>query len=65
LLADGSSQDDIAEALFISSKTVAIHIQRILTKLEVRNRTQAVALALRGEHVTLCTARSGYDCSTR
>src|SRR5262245_25872711 len=47
LLAGGSTQDEIAEALFISSKTVATHIQRVLTKLGVRSRTQAVALALR------------------
>lgn len=51
LLADGSSQDQIAEALFISPKTVATHIQRILTKLGVRSRTQAVALALRDRDV--------------
>jgi len=47
LLAEGSNQDDIAEALFISPKTVATHIQRVLTKLDVRSRTQAVAFALR------------------
>ena len=52
LLADGSSQEQIAEALFISPKTVATHIQRILTKLGVRSRTQAVALALRDRDVT-------------
>ena len=46
LLASGSTQNDIAEALFISPKTVATHIQRVLTKLGVRSRTQAVALAL-------------------
>jgi len=49
LLAAGSGQDEIAQALFISPKTVATHIQRILTKLGVRSRTQAVALALRHE----------------
>jgi two-component system nitrate/nitrite response regulator NarL len=47
LLADGSSQDTIAKQLFISSKTVATHIQRILTKLGVHSRTEAVALAYR------------------
>jgi DNA-binding NarL/FixJ family response regulator len=50
LLAAGSGQDEIAQALFISPKTVATHIQRILTKLGVRSRTQAVALALRRAH---------------
>jgi DNA-binding NarL/FixJ family response regulator len=47
LLADGLSQDAIAEELFISSKTVATHIQRILTKLGVHSRTEAVAIAYR------------------
>jgi len=47
LLATGSNQDDIAQQLFISPKTVATHIQRVLTKLGVHSRTQAVALALR------------------
>jgi DNA-binding NarL/FixJ family response regulator len=49
LLANGSSQNDIAGALYISPKTVATHIHRILAKLEVRSRTQAVALALRND----------------
>ena len=47
LLASGSDQEEIAQALFISPKTVATHIQRILTKLGVHSRAQAVALALR------------------
>jgi DNA-binding response OmpR family regulator len=47
LLADGLSQADIASRLFISSKTVATHIEHVLEKLEVRSRAQAVALAYR------------------
>ena len=47
LLADGLSQADIAARLFISSKTVATHIEHILDKLEVRSRAQAVAFAYR------------------
>jgi DNA-binding CsgD family transcriptional regulator len=49
LLAEGYQQDEIALRLVISPKTVATHIQRILTKLDVRSRAQAVALALRKE----------------
>lgn len=45
LLARGQSQTQIAERLFISPKTVGGHIQRILTKLDVHSRAQAVALA--------------------
>ena len=46
LLAGGRTQTEIAGALFISPKTVAGHIQRVLTKLGVHSRAQAVALAL-------------------
>lgn len=49
LLAEGYQQDEIARRLVISPKTVATHIQRILTKLDVRSRAQAVAYALRDD----------------
>ena len=47
LLAEGLRQDEIANRLVISPKTVATHIQRVLGKLEVRSRAQAVSFALR------------------
>jgi DNA-binding NarL/FixJ family response regulator len=47
LLAEGHPQDEIASELVISPKTVSTHIQRILGKLEVRSRAQAVSVALR------------------
>ncbi len=47
LLADGSGQKAIAAKLVLSPKTVATHIQRILTKLSVHSRAEAVALAHR------------------
>jgi DNA-binding NarL/FixJ family response regulator len=47
LLARGLTQAEIAEHLVISPKTVGTHIQHVLTKLGVHNRTQAVALAHR------------------
>ncbi len=47
LLAEGLTQAEIAERLEISSKTVATHIERILGKLGVRSRAQAVAMAFR------------------
>ena len=47
LLADGLSQGAIAKELFISPKTVGTHIQRIIAKLGVHSRTEAVAIAYR------------------
>jgi DNA-binding NarL/FixJ family response regulator len=47
LLAEGHTQGQIATELVISSKTVATHIQHILSKLGVNTRAQAVAFAFR------------------
>jgi DNA-binding NarL/FixJ family response regulator len=47
LLAEGLGQKKIAQALFITPKTVATHIQRILIKLGVHSRAEAVAYAHR------------------
>jgi DNA-binding NarL/FixJ family response regulator len=49
LLADGLEQQEIADRLFITPKTVAKHIERILSKLGVHSRAQAIVLALRGD----------------
>lgn len=46
-LVEGRDQEEIADMLVISSKTVATHIQRILSKLGVHSRAQAVAVAAR------------------
>jgi DNA-binding NarL/FixJ family response regulator len=42
-LVAGSAEREIARDLVISPKTVATHIQHILTKLGVHSRAQAVA----------------------
>ena len=47
LLADGMSNADVAQRLFISQETVRSHVRHILVKLEADTRTQAVAIALR------------------
>ena len=47
LLSDGLDQGEIATALEISHRTVAVHLERVLAKLGVHSRAQAVSLAFR------------------
>lgn len=47
LLVQGFSNRDLAQALFISEKTVKNHISNIFRKMEVSDRTQAVVKALK------------------
>jgi two-component system, NarL family, response regulator LiaR len=47
LVADGRTDREIADALYISPRTVTTHITHILDKLDVGTRTAAAALALR------------------
>ncbi|MCP3031439.1 response regulator transcription factor [Halobacillus sp. A1] len=47
LLADGQSNRGVAEALFISEKTVKNHVSNILQKMNVNDRTQAVVTAIK------------------
>lgn len=47
LLADGQSNAEIAAELFISLQTVKTYVSRVLMKLNVRDRVQAVVLAHR------------------
>ncbi len=53
LLAEGLSQNEIAAALVIAPRTCGKHIERILEKLSVHSRSQAIAVAYREELVSV------------
>ena len=48
MMAYGRRNSEIAAALYISEGTVKTHVHRILGKLHVEDRTQAVVVAIRG-----------------
>ena len=48
LLGEAKSNSEIADQLFISQHTVKVHVSRILEKLALSNRTEAVRVAIRG-----------------
>lgn len=50
---DGLIYKDIAAALFITERTVKYHMREILQKLHLRNKSQAIAYALRSGLVKL------------
>lgn len=47
LVAEGRSNGEIGKQLFISTKTVSVHVSNILAKLDAASRTEAAAVARR------------------
>jgi DNA-binding NarL/FixJ family response regulator len=45
LIASGLSNAEIGRELFISDTTVKTHVPRLLQKLQVRDRAQAIVIA--------------------
>ncbi len=46
-LAKGKSNQEIADALFITEATVKFHVNGLLRKLDAQDRTQAVIVAIK------------------
>jgi DNA-binding NarL/FixJ family response regulator len=46
-LAGGNRNKDVAERLFITEETVKVHVKHIMEKLGAKDRTDAVAIAVR------------------
>ena len=53
LVGKGMSNSEIAEALFVSEKTVKNHLTNIFKKIKVNDRTQALLYALKNKLVLL------------
>jgi DNA-binding NarL/FixJ family response regulator len=47
VLAEGRTNREIADRLFISERTVGVHVRKILAKLGVSGRVEAASVAIR------------------
>ncbi|MBW9234251.1 response regulator transcription factor [Leptospira santarosai] len=52
-LVQGMSNKEIAKVLFITDKTVKIHVSNIFKKLDVKSRSQVVIYAVQNQLVPL------------
>ncbi|WP_059171758.1 response regulator transcription factor [Bacillus sp. FJAT-27445] len=52
-LVQGMNNKEIAQALFISDKTVKIHVSKIFKKLDVKSRSQVVIYAVQNQLIPL------------
>ena len=59
LVAEGLTNREIAQRLFIAQKTVSVHVSNILGKLDVSTRTQAAAAPATSPALSSSPARVG------
>jgi DNA-binding CsgD family transcriptional regulator/tetratricopeptide (TPR) repeat protein len=59
LVAEGASNPEIADALFLSRKTVERHVSNVLAKLSATNRTQLAARLANPTHAEPATKGAG------
>ena len=52
-VAEGNRNQDIAAQLGISEETVKVHLKHIMEKLDAKDRTQAITIAIRRGIITL------------
>lgn len=64
LVAEGCTNREIGEHLFIAEKTASVHVSNILAKLDVDNRGAAAAAAHRLGLVTVPTASPNAEATT-
>ncbi len=68
MVATGASNGEIADQLYISGATVKAHLHNIMDKMQVKNRAQAVAMAISNgvlEHYTLGPPSTDYPPKAR
>jgi len=58
LIAAGQRNAEIAEALFLSPETIKSHVKTLLVKLQAKDRTHALVIALQAGFVTVPSSRS-------
>ena len=59
IICEGRTDREIAERLFISERTVHVHVRRVLHKMDVNSRTRAATVAWQAGLVPLGSGPAG------